>query len=407
MKRKIVFLALAAVVLVFSGCKKPVKVLKPDYGRQLPPGEYALRKITDPAMIPDITFACMDTSNMRKAIDRSLSYMSKPSSQTHFPCGDITHEMSVASLKALKALLDEGRAGRALASVIKERFDFYQSVGCDDRGTVLFTGYYTPIFDGSLKPEGAFKYPLYKQPADLIKGEDGEILGRKMADGSTAQYPARKEIEQSGMLKGQELAYLSDPFEVYIAHVQGSAKIRTPDGQLLTIGYAATNGHEYVSVGQEMIQEGLVGRETFNLKAMIDYFKANPNKVNEYVYRNPRFVFFRIDQGDPRGSLNEPVTAMRSIATDKSIYPRANIAFLETRLPRQSVSGEIAIRPYTGWAFDQDTGGAIRAPGRCDVYMGIGDDAGRMAGQVYEEGMLFYIFLKDGLAPEEASPAAN
>ncbi len=406
MKRKIVFLALAAAILVFSGCKKPVKVRRPDYGRQLPPGEYALRKITDPAMIPDITFACMDTTNLRKAIDRSLSYMSKPSSQTHFPCGDITHEKSVASLKALKALLDEGRAGRSLAAVIKERFDFYQSVGCDDRGTVLFTGYYTPIFDGSLKPEGAFQYPLYKQPADLIKGEDGEILGRKMADGSTAQYPARKEIEQSGMLKGQELIYLSDPFEVYIAHVQGSAKIRTPDGQLLTIGYAANNGHEYVSVGQEMIQEGLVGRETFNLKTMIEYFKANPNKVNEYVYRNPRFVFFRIDQGDPRGSLNEPVTAMRSIATDKSIYPRANIAFLQTRLPRQSVSGEIAIRSYTGWALDQDTGGAIRAPGRCDVYMGIGDDAGRMAGQVYEEGMLFYIFLKDGSVSEPA-PAAN
>jgi membrane-bound lytic murein transglycosylase A len=84
-----------------------------------------------------------------------------------------------------------------------------------------------------------------------------------------------------------------------------------------------------------------------------------------YVNKNPRFVFFRSEKGDPRGSLNEPVTPFRTIATDKTIYPRAMFAFVSVDLDRP-----------VGFALDQDTGGAIRAAGRCDVYMGVGDHAG-------------------------------
>jgi membrane-bound lytic murein transglycosylase A len=130
-----------------------------------------------------------------------------------------------------------------------------------------------------------------------------------------------------------------------------------------------------------------------NLTKMIEYFKQRSEQIDSYVERNPRFVFFQLGRGEPRGSLNEPVTSMRSIATDKSIYPRASLAFVSTKLPRD-IAGSIQKRTYTGFALDQDTGGAIRAPGRCDVYMGIGDRAGTMAGQVYEEGRLYYLFLK-------------
>ena len=126
---------------------------------------------------------------------------------------------------------------------------------------------------------------------------------------------------------------------------------------------------------------------------MIAYFKANPHKIAAYVGRNPRFVFFQLGDTSPRGSINTPVIAYRSIATDKSVYPRACLAFISTKLPR--LSGESVIqKPYTGFTLDQDTGGAIRAPGRCDVYMGIGDDAGRLAGNIYQEGRLYYLFLK-------------
>ena len=392
---RVFFAVILMFLIFFGGCKTAQELTAPEYDRQLAPGQHALRKITDPAMIPDITFACYETANLRKAIDHSLSYLSKPSSRQFFPMGEITHEQAVASLRAMGALLDQGLRGRNLQSAILSRFDFYQSVGWDGRGTGLFTGYYTPIFEGSLTQTEKFKYPLYKMPEDLVKGPNGEILGRKTAAG-TVPYPTRQEIEESGMLRGQELAWLADPFEVYIAHVQGSAKVRLPDGKLVTLGYAANNGHEYKSVAKALVDGGIMPAGGLSLKAMIDYFKANPDQVSRFVNQNPRFVFFRIDEGDPRGSLNEPVTPLRTIATDKSIYPRACFAFLKTKLPRD-VGGEFSKVPFTGFVLDQDTGGAIRAPGRCDVYMGIGDRAGAMAGQVYEEGQLYYLFLKPAI----------
>jgi membrane-bound lytic murein transglycosylase A len=128
---------------------------------------------------------------------------------------------------------------------------------------------------------------------------------------------------------------------------------------------------------------------------MIDYFKKNPSQIETYVNRNPRFVFFQREDGPPRGSLNEPVIAKRSIATDKSIFPRGALAFISTTLPRED-NGVINKRLYNGFVLDQDTGGAIRAAGRCDVYMGQGDMAGRLAGQTYQEGKLYYLFLKSG-----------
>jgi len=115
---------------------------------------------------------------------------------------------------------------------------------------------------------------------------------------------------------------------------------------------------------------------------MIDYFRRHPGEVRTYVRQNPRYVFFRIADGLPRGSLNEPVTAWRTIATDKSVFPRACLAFITAAVP------------HDGFVLDQDTGGAIRAAGRCDVYMGVGDEAGRLAGQTYREGRLYYLFLK-------------
>jgi len=361
----------------------------------LPFGQPALRKITNPHEVPDFTMACLDLVDLRTAIDNSLNYLRKPSSRQFFPCGEITHTRAVDSLNAFAELLDSGLTVRGLNEAIRERFDVYMSVGCDDRGTVLFTGYYTPIFDGSLVRTERFQYPLYKMPDDLVKGFDGEILGRRGADGQLWPYPPRAEIEDSEILKGTELMWLGDPFEVYIAHVQGSAKVRQPDGELITVGYAANNGYEYKSVSKELVKDGRISGDQMSLSAMIDYFKRYKDQVATYVRRNPRFVFFKREDGPPRGSLNEPVTAFRSIATDKSIFPRGCLTFISTTLPRAR-GGTVVNQLYSGFALDQDTGGAIRAAGRCDVYMGQGETAGKLAGQTYQEGRLYYLFLKPG-----------
>ena len=393
MKRKILFSILLLVAVVLIGCRPQVKEAKILYDRPLAPGQPALRKITNPYELPDLTMACLNLTDLRATVNNSLSYLSKPSSRQFYPCGEITHSRAVESLQAFAQLLESGLVGKQLNDSVLAKFDVYTSVGCDDRGTVLFTGYYTPIFDGSLSRSDRFVYPLYQQPDDLVKGPTGEILGRRGPDGQITQYPPRAVIEASGMLNGKELAWLGDPFETYIAHVQGSAKIKLPNGELATVGYAANNGQEYRSVAEELVKDGKIPSEQMSLSAMIEYFKKYKEQVNNYVRRNPRFVFFRKEDGPPHGSLNEPVTPMRTIATDKSIFPRGCLAFISTTLPRQT-GGAIVKQPYSGFVLDQDTGGAIRAPGRCDVYMGVGDTAGKLAGQTYQEGRLYYLFLK-------------
>jgi membrane-bound lytic murein transglycosylase A len=391
MKIKFILIGLILVIvfLALAGCEKRRAVLidhqepQKDYTRQLPPGELALRKITNPSQIPDYTQACSDMNGLLEAIEHSLNYMAKPSSSAFYPYGDITHEHAIKSLQELKKFATAGLSPQQMNTVLRKKFDTYISVGCDDQGTVLFTGYYTPIFNGSPIRTDIFKYPLYKSPNDLLKGPDGTILGQKWTDGQIRQYPSREDIQKSNILAGNELVWLSDPFEVYVVHVQGSAKIRMPDGQIETVGYAAHNGWEYQSIRQKMIADGKFTEKNINMKAMIDYFKTHPNEVDMYVNKNPRFVFFKSEEGDPRGSLNESVIPFRTIATDKTIYPRAMFAFTAVDIDRP-----------IGFALDQDTGGAIRAAGRCDVYMGVGDHAGELAGKTYHEGQLYYLFIK-------------
>ena len=245
MKNK-VFLSILFLAFVITGCKSRMREeIKTSYDRPLPPGQYALRKITNPHEIPDFTIACLDLTDLRSSVTNSQNYLQKPSSRKFFPSGQITHSRTVESLNAFTRLLDSGLTGGQLNDAIRQKFDIYISVGCDDRGTVLFTGYYTPIFDASFVRSERFRYPLYKTPDDLVKGQNGEILGQRRSDGRIRPYPARSIIEDSGILKGNELVWLSDPFEAYIAHVQGSAKLLLPDGKLITIGYDANNGHEY------------------------------------------------------------------------------------------------------------------------------------------------------------------
>lgn len=393
MKTRISLYLLFSAITIIVGCKAPQKIVEPDYSNPLPLGQHALRKITNPADIPDFTSACTNLNQLKPAVEKSLNYITKNSSKQFFPISGITYEKAVQSLKAFSALLDSPLTPYQLNAAIRNKFDTYMSVGCDSRGTVLFTGYYTPIFDGSLERTERFKYPLYARPDDLVKGNDGEILGRCSPAGQITRYPSRADIEESKMLQGKELIWLSDPFEVYITHVQGSVKIKLPTGRLTAFGYAGNNGHKYKSVSKALVASGRIPLSQMSLTTMIEYFKMHPDEVSSYTRLNPRFIFFKKDDGEPRGSLNEIVTPMRTIATDKSIFPRGSLVFISTKLPQ--VRGyKIVTSPYTGFVLDQDTGGAICAPGRCDVYVGVGTLAGTLAGRTYQEGKMYYLFLK-------------
>lgn len=387
-------IGLALLPLMAVACQKPVEPLPvtnidKDYDRPLPPGQFALRKLTDESQYPNFGDGWYKAKGLglREAVQQSIAYMNTRSSQKYFPMGPITHEKVKQTLPLFLEVLDQSNSPESLNQLIKQYFDVYTSVGCDDEGTVLFTGYYSPIFDGSLTRTEHFRYPLYKIPPDIQKDEEGNVIG--------GPWRTREEIETSHMLDGQELCYVGDRFEAYVITVQGSGFLRMPDGSMYEVGYAGNNGHDYTPIGKMLIADGKIDRHHLSLATMIRHFKQYPQDMDTYLFQNKRYIFFKESTGGPYGCLGKRVTPFHSIATDKDIFPRASLAFLDTRVPSESNNQDM--RPFRNFVLDQDRGAAIRAPGRTDIYMGVGDRAGQMAGFTYSEGRLYYLFAKDGV----------
>lgn len=401
--RNIVYVLVGfSCVIAFPGClcnkEEVARAPRDDYSRQLPPGEVALRKL-DPSEYPDFSEGYLRRTGLEQAAQYNLEYLSKNSSKQYWPYLDINHERAVASNHAFIEVLHTARSAEEFDRLIKERFEVYQSRGWNDRGDVLFTGYYRPIFDARMHPEGEFRYPLYKRPPDL---EKDMATDRYQRQGGGA-YFTRAQINAGALRgKGLELCYLRDPFEAYIVTVQGSGRLRMADGRFFDIGYHGDNGHEYKSVGQWLVAQGKIQPEQLSLPGLIKFFKEHPQELQPALDYNDRYVFFTPRSGGPYGSLNVPVTPFRTIATDKQVYPRASVGFIDTLVPARTADGSIKNHSYRGFAMDQDTGGAIRAAGRCDFFLGTGDEVGELAGRTLSKGKVYYIFVK----PSDASTAA-
>jgi membrane-bound lytic murein transglycosylase A len=162
--------------------------------------------------------------------------------------------------------------------------------------------------------------------------------------------------------------------------------LKLTDGRIYEVGYNGNNGFDYVSPGRQMVADGVIPQDQLTLTGLRNYFTAHPEAMDKYLSLNPREIFFTERPGGPFGSLGEPVTPFATVATDKSIFPRALPVFLTTPLPVPN-GGEINFR---GLMFDQDTGGGIRAAGRCDIYMGLGEQAGREL----NVGKMYYLAVK-------------
>jgi membrane-bound lytic murein transglycosylase A len=395
---------IAVIAFGTTGCqwrkaKKPVEqkpVATKDYNRPLGAGEQALVDV-DINTLPNLSLANEDRAKLQQAIAHSLAYLNSPSqgvtsANRRYPIGSITKDQVVRSLQALTELLESTSDEAQFNAALKSRFRALMSVGCDNRGTVLYTGYFTPILKASRTPSAGYQYPIYKLPPDFIKpATDRDIAQQRLPDGSTKPYPTRAELEASGALKGLELLYFAEPYDPYVVEVQGSAKATLPDGSLIEVGVAGINGHQYHPIAQDLVNEGKIRKEELSLATVRAYFRNHPNELPVYTSRNPRFVFFTESKGGPYGSLGRPVTTDVSVATDKSIFPPGAACLAVTNLSTGSGRGG----NYAGLRLDQDTGGGIRAAGRCDLYMGQGDAAERRAGNQYAEGQLYYLLLKD------------
>ncbi|MBT6269342.1 MAG: murein transglycosylase [Phycisphaerae bacterium] len=373
-----------------------------NYTKPLPTGQPALRRVAY-SNWPDIG-AAWESKDLflQDSMDFSIDWFDAPSSKQWFPIEGVTHEQAKNSVIVLRTLLKESNTKEEFVGLVEERFDMFESVGCDGDGTVLFTGYYSPDFHASKKPSDEFNAPLYTRPTDLVTNQySGEPLGRRNTDGSLSPWPARRELESSGDLNGTELIWVKDDLDAYTIHVNGSARLRMDNGELMYIGYAGKTDREYTGLGHSVLEAGLIPADKLSLRAIRRLYDKNSEVINDLIDNNESYVFFReYDGGNwPSGSLGVPVTAERSIATDKKIFPRGGVVLVDTTI--RSLTGEKI--QFTQLMTDQDTGGAIRAPGRADLFMGVGPTAGIKAGGQYAEGKLYYLFLK----PESIASVTN
>ena len=400
----IVPLALAGLL---AGCKteEPVKPVE-DVERQLGPGECALKKL-DASQWPDVGAAWRSRGpNLDAAVRQSIDWFGKPGSRKFFPFMQVcTGDQAAASVVAFQQILHDSKDEASFVGALKQHFDVWQTVGWNGKGGVRFTGYCTPEFKGSLKQTAEFKYPLYKRPDSLVTDPaTGEPQGQRAADGSVKPWPARRQLEESGAFKGSELVWLSSPLDVYIIQVNGSAKILLPDGKPFFVGYAGKTGGKYASLGYGCRDAGLIPKDQSpSLRGIEMAYQKDPAKVQELIWRNENMVFFAAYEGDqwPAGSLGFKVTEKETLATDKQVYPRGGVVMVDTTIPE--LSGKTV--PFRQFMLDQDTGGAIRAPGRADIYMGIGPAAKILAGDEVANGTLYYLFLKPESVSQFPMPA--
>lgn len=345
----------------------------------------------------------MSQESLVVAIEASLRYLSRlPEERTFRLCGEeYPASWLRESLYAFQEIMVENPEAGELGRVLAEEFTICRAAGRKADRRMLFTGYFEPLFRGSLERTAVYRHPLYLVPGDLVQLPAAGGLGRatgRMENSTLLPYWTRAEIEKGRLLAGHELLYLADPVDAFILHIQGSGQVVLPDGQVRRVQFAALNGHEYRSIGRFMAEKGLLRLDEVTLPKIVRYLKDNPEEQEAILHHNESFVFFRwgesADAG-PLGSLGEPLTAGRSVALDQSCFPAGGLAFLTTRKPRINDQGVIAgWEPMGRFVLNQDSGSAIKGPGRLDLYWGSGLYAEVAAGHMKQPGSLYFLVKK-------------
>ncbi len=270
-------------------------------------------------------------------------------------------------------------------------------------GEAFATGYYEPEIAGSRIRRRGFEVPVYGLPADLLRAwPEGTPdsartgrppLGRRAGDGSIVPYFDRAEIEDGALAgKGLEIAWAADPADFYFLQIQGSGRLRTPEGEAIELGYAGTNGRDYRSIGALMRERGLIGegpgRYPGSMQGIVRYLRDHPQEGRALMRENRSYIFFRERQGDgPVGALGVPLRREASLAADPQFAPLGAPVFLALDHARAG-----------GLWVAQDTGGAIKGANRFDTFWGAGDEAREIAGGMQARGQAYILLPKGTLA---------
>ncbi|MDD5723279.1 MAG: MltA domain-containing protein [Syntrophales bacterium] len=348
----------------------------------------------------------LDRVSLKLAIDRSMEYYNRLPETREFRFGDrvCTAGELKGSLRDFLEIVETSGSDKQMSERIRKTFDLYRSTGRDG-GKVLFTGYYEPILAGSLERTEEYRYPIYRTPGDHIvidlggfKGKyKGERVIARVEEGQVVPYYTRGDIDIKGCLEGRglELLWLSDPVDIFFLQIQGSGVVSLPGGGLVQVSYEQSNGHPYSSVGRLLVEQGKMSMGEVSLTGIKRYLREHPDEMLDILSHNESYVFFRIVENGPVGSLNVMVTPGRSIATDAELFPKGALAFIRVKKPVIDENGAIVSwEPFSRFVLNQDTGGAIKGPGRVDLFCGRGMNAEIMAGHLKEEGELYFLMKK-------------
>ncbi len=261
---------------------------------------------------------------------------------------------------------------------------FFKPVLIEDGADALFTGYFEPELRGAKYRGGRYQHPVYRKPPE-----------------ANGVWLSRREIFEGGALAGRglEIAWVDDPVALFFLQIQGSGRIRMDDGSTKRVGYGGSNGHQYRSIGAELVRRGVYEPHQVGAQVISSWVKRNPVDGRELLYHNDSYVFFReVDHvpsnKGPLGAMNRSVTPMRTVAVDPKYVPLGAPVWVEK-------DGKDPLRQLM---IAQDTGSAIKGAQRADIFFGTGDAAGRAAGRLKDPGRMLvllpiqraYAFLPEG-----------
>lgn len=345
----------------------------------------------------------MDIESLIETSKRQAAYLAKqdPDKKISFGTDSYENRWLLRSVKELITQLQQSPDKNVLNQFLRKNFLVYQAGGrIKKRGrSMLVTGYYEPLFPGSLTRDPPFLTPIYSLPQSLVvqSAEDGKKkIGRYDQNNTFIDYWTRAEIENNNLLKGDELAFLQDPFDAFLLHVQGSGRIQLPDKSIISVRFAGSNGLDYNSIGKLLVDEKIMSLEEVNIPAIRSYLRRHPEEQQRILQHNPRFIFFtRGDTLSPKGSSGEILTPGRSIAMDSSSLPGGTIGYLSSRKPVFDSNGTIiGWIPLNRIVFPQDSGAAIKGTGRVDIFWGNDKYAELAASHMKEEGKLYFLVKK-------------
>jgi membrane-bound lytic murein transglycosylase A len=267
-------------------------------------------------------------------------------------------------------------------------FKIYSKDG-EDIG--LLTGYYEPELKGSLQQSQTYKYPVYETPSDLIEVDLSSIypelktyrLRGRLEGNKVVPYVSR---EENKGLNSKIICYTNSKIDLFFLEVQGSGRITLDNGDTIFVGYDNQNGYPYKSIGKYLVKIGALTQKEVSLQTIRAWLTANPSRMDEVLNYNDSLVYFKERNQAATGSLGLELTPNRSIAVDRKYIPLGSMVYLHSNIAKNELATTV---------MAQDTGGAIKGAVRADMFLGFGERAMSIAGELKSPLELWVILPKN------------